>query len=46
VAQAWGCFPWEVDAAPLQEVLLKLKLMGMAAEARAYWDAKQRRARK
>jgi hypothetical protein len=35
LARTWGCFPWEVDDAPLDEVLLELKLMGMEARAGA-----------
>ena len=35
LAARWSCFPWEVDEAPLDEVLLELKILGMEARADA-----------
>jgi hypothetical protein len=29
IARSWGVPPWEVDEAPLDEVLLELKLMAI-----------------
>lgn len=34
LAERWHCRPWEVDEAPLDEVLLELKIMGIEASAR------------
>lgn len=42
LAQAWQCFPWEVDEAPAREVALKLRLLNIEAEYRE-WLAQQRR---
>jgi hypothetical protein len=33
IARAWGCRPWEVDEAPLDEVLLELKILEIEAQA-------------
>lgn len=35
LAERWHCRPWEVDDAPLDEVLLELKILGMEARADA-----------
>jgi hypothetical protein len=33
LAERWHCFPWDVDDAPLDEVLLELKILGIEAKA-------------
>ena len=35
LAERWHCRPWEVDDAPLDEVLLELKILGIEARASA-----------
>lgn len=36
VAQRWGVPPWEVDAAPIDEVLTEIKLAGIEADYRKH----------
>jgi hypothetical protein len=45
IAEAWHCKPWEVDDAPMDEILLQCKLMNCESEAAAYWAEKRRQAR-